>query len=188
MGLWDTIRGTSPTPRNNLDALFGIANAAITLETTIGMKPTGVGAVCFRAADGAAFAQTRAEVVSLLDADADGPPIESSTDKFGFTWLISRQDDVTLLGTDLHAINSSLEDQGFGPSLLCSMVAFSTVAGEKVALVYLYKRGTFYPFAPLGGDKRDNLLEIQVRNALQGELHVEPEMSRWLALWGAPGL
>lgn len=188
MGFWDTIRGTSPPPANNLDALFGIANAAITLETTIGMKPTGLAAVCFRAADGAAFAQTRADVVSLLDSDTDGPPIESSTDEFGFSWLISHQADVTLLGTDLHAINSALEEQGFGPSLLCSTVTFATAAGAKVALVYLYKRGTFYPFAPLAGQKRDNLLEIQVRDALAGELRVEPDMSRWMALWGAPGL
>ncbi|MDX6255798.1 MAG: hypothetical protein QOJ11_2132, partial [Frankiales bacterium] len=32
-----------------------------------------------------------------------------------------------------------------------------------MALVYLYKRGTFYPFAPLPGEKRDNALELQLR-------------------------
>ena len=188
MGFWNTIRGTNPPPANNLDALFGLSNAAITLETALGITPTGVGAVCFRAADGAAFAQTRADVVTLLDSDADGPPLESSTDSFGFSWLISRQDDVSLIGTDLHAINTSLEEQGFGPSLLCSTAVFATSAGSKVALVYLYKRGTFYPFAPLPGEKRDNLLEIQLRDALAGELRIEPDTSRWLALWGAPGL
>ena len=49
-------------------------------------------------------------------------------------------------------------------------------------------RGTFYPFAPTGPQKRDNLLEIQVRDALAGELPIEQELQRWLAVWGAPGL
>jgi hypothetical protein len=55
-------------------------------------------------------------------------------------------------------------------------------------MVYLYKRGTFYPFAPVAADDRDNVLELQVRDALKGELPVESELTRWFAVWGAPGL
>ncbi len=57
-------------------------------------------------------------------------------------------------------------------------------------MVYLYKRGTFYPFAPAAGDaqQRDNVLELRVRDLLAGELPVEAEMTRWFAVWGAPGL
>jgi hypothetical protein len=36
--------------------------------------------------------------------------------------------------------------------------------------------------------RRDNLLEIQVRDLLKDDLRVEPETSRWFAVWGAPGL
>jgi hypothetical protein len=54
--------------------------------------------------------------------------------------------------------------------------------------VYLYKKGTFYPFAPAGPQRRDTLLELQVRDTLGAELPIEPELSGWLALWGAPGL
>ncbi len=57
-----------------------------------------------------------------------------------------------------------------------------------MGLVYLYKKGTFYPFAPTGPQRRDNLLEISVRDTLQAELPIEPELSGWMALWGAPGL
>ena len=61
--------------------------------------------------------------------------------------------------------------------------------GRRVGLVYLYKQGTFYAFAPTGdGKTRDNLLEISVREQLQGELPMETDLSRWFALWGAPGL
>jgi len=85
-------------------------------------------------------------------------------------------------------VNTSLEAQGFGAGLLCSGVPFADATGRKVGLVYLYKQGTFYAFAPTGPQKRDNLLEIQVRDQLAAELPMEKELGRWLALWGAPGL
>jgi hypothetical protein len=192
MGLWSTITGRSKTVRPNLDSLFSLPSAAITLQTSIGFVPTGVGSVCYRAAEGAAFAQTQRDVVELLDNDED-PDVEQSTDDFGFTWLLARQspDDLAALVTDLHTVNTSLEAQGFGPSLLCSLVGFTDSGGRRLGLVYLYKQGTFYPFAPQpeqGPQRRDNLLEIQVRDLLAGDLPIEKQLNRWMPLWGAPGL
>ena len=87
---------------------------------------------------------------------------------------------------------------GFGPTLLCSLAAFVDPDGRRLGLVYRFKQGTFYPFAPAVGpgttldgaavQRRDNLLEIQVRDLLRSDLRVEPETSRWFAVWGAPGL
>lgn len=54
--------------------------------------------------------------------------------------------------------------------------------------MYLYKRGTFYPFAPAGEPRRDNALELQVRGVLERELPIEPELASWFPVWGAPGL
>ena len=56
----------------------------------------------------------------------------------------------------MHFVNSTLEDHGYGPQLLCSVFAFHPAStagghgGDDVYLVYLYKRGTFYPFVPTG--------------------------------------
>ncbi|MGZ4453235.1 MAG: PspA-associated protein PspAB [Nocardioides sp.] len=189
MGIWDALTGRTKPVKANLDALFGIPSAAITLQTALGFTPTGLGSVCYRAAEGAAFAQTQDEIVELLDND-DDPDVERSTDEFGFTWLLARQqpDDVSALVTDLHTVNTSLEEQGFGSGLLCSLVGFTDAAGRRLALVYLYKQGTFYPFVPKEGRIRDSLLEIQVRDVLAGELPVERDLSRWMPVWGAPGL
>lgn len=191
MGFWDVVTGRSKPKQANLDVLFSVPSAAITLQTELGLAPTGAGSVCYRAAAGPAFQQTQEEVVELLDADPAAPPVEVTRDEFGFTWLLNRHDpdDVAGLVTDLHAVNTSLEAQGFGPGLLCSLVPFADRAGRTVGLVYLYKQATFYPFAPKPGERtRDNLLEIQVRDTLAGELPVEQDLSRWLAVWGAPGL
>ena len=188
MGFLDAIRGRrNPTPAN-LDALFQLPDAAITLQTAAGFTPTGDGAVCYRAADGAAAVQALADIAELLNADADGPDVEKTVDSFGFTWLVTHQDDMSLLCTDLHAINTTLELQGFGSSMLCSLAPFADQAGRKVGLVYLYKQGTFYPFAPTGPQTRDNLLELQIRDQLAAELAMEKDLGRWMALWGAPTL
>jgi hypothetical protein len=191
MGLWDAVRGRKPATRPNLDSLFLVPSAAVTLQTGIGLLATGNGSVCFRAAEGAAFRQTQSEVVDLLNADPDAPDVQASTDDFGFTWLTVGRDDVTDVPgicTDLHAVNTALEEQGFGSGLLCTLVPFADDGGRRVGLVYLYGRGTFYPFAPSGPQQRDNLLEIQVRDALAAELPIEKDLQRWLAVWGAPGL
>ena len=77
---------------------------------------------------------------------------------------------------------------GFGPQLLVSQVSFRGPADQVLALVYLYKRGTFYPFAPTGDQQRDNVLELQVRDLLAHEWPLEPDLGRWFAIWSAPGL
>jgi hypothetical protein len=146
--------------------------------------------VCFRAADGPAYQQTQDDVVALIKDDPDKPDVAVSRDDFGFTWLVVTRapDDVGGVCTDLHAVNTSLEEQGFGGGLLCSVVPFADRTARKVGLVYLYKQGTFYGFAPTGPRTRDNLLEYQLRDELGAELPMEPDPQRWLALWGAPGL
>ncbi len=191
MGLWDVITGRSRPKPPQLDALFAVPTAAITLETSLGLRPTGTGSVCYRAATGNAFQQVQSEVVELLNADPDAPDVETSRDEYGFTWLVVRRDAGDPEGpvADLHAVNSSLEEHGFGPGLLCTLIPFAGADGRRVGLVYLYKQGTFYPFVPVPGEqRRDNLFEIQLRDLLAGELPMEQDMSRWLALWGAPGM
>jgi hypothetical protein len=189
VGLLDKVFGRTPPVRPQLDQFFAVPDAAVTLEASLGLRPTGMGSVSFRAVEGAASTTVTDDVQALLDAD-DGPAVERSVDSFGFTWLLVRHDadDLPGLVTDLHAINGTLQDNGFGSSLLCSLVSFAGDDGRKLALVYLYKRGTFYPFAPLGDQKRDNALELQVRSALGDDLKIEPDLSRWFPVWGAPGL
>jgi hypothetical protein len=189
VGFLDTLLGrTKPAPPN-LDNLFGLPGAAVTLEAATDFKPTGTGSVCFRATEGRAFSDIEKDVNELLSMDKE-QSVEVSKDSYGFTWLVCRHaaDDPAGLVTNLHAVNSSLEQGGFGPQLLCTIMAFRDSGGRSLGLVYLYKRGTFYPFAPAGGERRDNGLELQIRGVLGDDLKVEPDLSRWFPVWGAPGL
>ena len=215
---------TAPAPAT-LDALFALPGAALTLQAATGLRPTGLAAVAYREAEGAAAAGVRRDVTALLAA-TNGPQVEPSVDSFGYTWLLLRSPgvsgaavavpeagtrlddgaavDVSGLVTDLHAVNSSLVDAGFGPTLLCSTLGFVDPDGRHLGLVYLFKRGTFYPFAPgpsgptgatatgmkgaASGQTRDSAYELQVRAALGVDLPVEPDLARWFPLWGAPAL
>ncbi|MFG2548624.1 hypothetical protein ACGFWF_01565 [Streptomyces sp. NPDC048581] len=195
MGLLDILLGRTKPVAPDLDQLFGLPSAAVTLEAAAGFRPTGNGAVCFAAVEGAAFEQTHREVQALLDADAerDGRPVELARDRYGYSWLVSRRtpDQLPELVNDLHAVNSAMEVNGFGPQLLCSLAGFEDERqGSRLALVYLYKRGTFYPFAPLPGtaERRDNPLELRVKAALANDLRIEQDLNRWFPVWGAPGL
>ncbi|MDT0408249.1 MULTISPECIES: PspA-associated protein PspAB [Streptomyces] len=194
MGFLDALLGRSKPVRPDLDQLFAVPSTALTLQAATGFRPTGQGSVCFAAAEGASFARVRDDVRALLDADTErgGVPVEFSRDAYGYTWLLATQppEDLSGLVTDLHAVNTLLEEGGFGPQLLCSLLAFQDEHGRALGLVYLYKRGSFYPFAPLPGEreKRDNQLELEVRAALGADLRVEEDLSRWFPVWGAPGL
>lgn len=194
MGFFDNVLGRKKAVQPDLDQLFQLPAAAITLQASLDFVPTGTGSVAFRAPEGKAFADVQAEIQALLDAGG-GPKVESVRDSFGYTWLVVRRDpsDVAGLVTDLHAINATLKDTGFGPTLLCSLVAFRNPAGQVLGMVYLFKQGTFYPFAPSPGATveqpgRDNILELQVRDTVGSDLAFEDTLARWFAVWGAPGL
>lgn len=186
MGLFDALRGRSTPPPADLDVLFAVPQAVLSLEVQ-GYTATGIGAVCYRDAEGSADDAAVAEARELVSLDSTAQ-VATTTDSYGFTWVtVTRSGDVPGLVTDLHAVNSNLVDAGFSSALLCSIVGLRTPAGAPLLLVYLFKQGTFYPFAPQDGQRRDNPTELAVRGVIADDVQVEADLSRWLALWGAPG-
>jgi hypothetical protein len=191
MGFLDGLLGHRKPASPDLDRLFTLPAASFTLAAALGFEPTGEGAVAFRAVEGLAFDDLQDELRAILGIEG-GAPVRAVADSFGYQWLVRRTapPDVGSLVTELHAVNTTLAEHGFGPTLLCTTVMFVRPDGQRLAMVYLYKQGTFYPFAALAGhdQRRDQLLEIQVRDALVSDLPVEPEPGRWFALWDAPGV
>jgi hypothetical protein len=185
----DALLGRSRPKQPQLDALFGVTAAAVTLEVSAGLRPTGKAAVCFKPASGEGFAVASEELRGLLDLAVKeaGSTLDVQDDRYGYRWVVLGDPDPEDLVTSVHLVNSTLEQHGFGPQLLCSVFAFADAGGgRRCHLVYLYKRGTFYPFAPRDGEHRDNELELQVRGTLGGDLPIEPDLARWFALWGIP--
>lgn len=187
MKILDSILGRTKPKQANLDALFALPTAAVTLESEVGLKPSGRAAVCFKPASGQVFADMRKELEELLQMSAkqSGTELAEQDDTYGYHWVTLRDPELEDLVGAVHLVNSSLEDRGFGPQLLCSVFGFGVEEGSAL-LVYLYKRGTFYPFAPVTVERRDSELELRLRSVLDNDLPIDPELNRWFPLWGVP--
>jgi hypothetical protein len=192
MGFLDALLGRSKPAQANLDKLFGLPGARITLEAAEGLVPTGKAGVCFKPASGQAFAATEQEFTQLLNlGDESGAHMDESGDEYGYRWVVIACDDFEALVTRVHITNSTLQDNGYGPQLLCSVFGFrpkqeAPTAPATTFLVYLYKRGTFYPFVPAGKERRDNEAELRLKNELGDDLAIEPDLSRWFPIWSLP--
>jgi hypothetical protein len=186
----DTLLGRTKPKKANLDALFAVPGAAITLEASMGLTSAGAAAVCFKPATAYDFASTCQEITELLELSGKdtGSEVTQTEDSYGYHWVVVRDPDVGDLVTSVHMVNSSLAERGFENQLLASVFAFRDSAGAVAYLVYLFKRGTFYPFvpAPGGGERRDNQKELQIQGALKGEVPLEDDLTRWFPIWGIP--
>jgi hypothetical protein len=152
MGLLDSIMGRTKPVRANLDALFALPAAAITLQVTSGLVPTGRAGVCFKPPSGQPFADMQAELEQLLatpddpgspaptagTAPAATPPATTPAvrhvgDKFGYRWIIVEAGAVDDLVTRVHMVHSSLQDAGWSTQLLCSVFGFAPGSDQEAA-------------------------------------------------------
>ena len=196
MGFLDALLGRSKPVQANLDHLFGLPAARITLEACEALQPTGQAGVCFKPATGQGLDAAEAELRSLLQLDdpIDGESVTNTeladkADEFGYRWIVLTSTDFDTLVTRVHLVNSTLEDHGYGPQLLCSVFGFVDAKHPGTAttfLVYLFKRGTFYPFVPTGNERRDNEVEMRLKNELADDLSVEKDLDRWFPIWSLP--
>lgn len=188
MGLLDTILGRTKAKQPDLDRLFALPSTAISLEAGAGLRPAGAAAAALKPASGRSFAEVQTELDDLvaLAAKEAASQVSRVEDSYGYQWIVVRDPDLDDLVTTVHLVNSTLADRGFGPQLLASVFAFTGELGQTVHLVYLYKRGSFYPFAPTGEERRDNVTELRVRDAIAGDLPVEDDLTRWFPIWGVP--
>jgi hypothetical protein len=223
MGLLDTLLGRTKPVQSNLDALFALPSASITLQSAAGMTCSGHAGVCFKPPSGQGFEEMQAEVVKLLSMD-DAAGLSKTEDSFGYHWLVVEDADIEALVTQIHLVNSSLSDAGWGPQLLCSVFGIAdlpgpspspdatagvgatsdtatvseadlmpestvgpgTVIPSSAYLVYLFKRGTFYPFVPEGHEKRNIEEELKLKSLVGGDLVIETDLDRWFPLWDLP--
>lgn len=218
MGLLNTILGRTKPVQSDLDALFALPSASITLQSATDLSCSGHAGVCFKPPSGQGFEDMQAEVVKLLEMDGS-EGLKKTEDAYGYHWLVVENADIEALVTQIHMVNSSLADAGWGPQLLCSVFGIAHLPGsdpgsgpdpspgsdaatmdpmpEPTAgpgrvlpstayLVYLFKRGTFYPFVPSGHEQRDTEQELRLKSLVADDLTVEPDLDRWFPLWDLP--
>lgn len=200
MGLFDALLGKSKPAQPDLGHLFALSSAVVSLEATEGLVSTLRAGVCFKTIDAQSFAAARDEITGLLTLEDgsnaaatkdSGVTIRETTDKYNYSWIVLQGVDFDTLVTRTHFVNSTLDDHGFGPQLLCSVFGFRQSAATtkdeaSIYLVYLFKQGTFYPFVPGDGERRNNEIELRIKTELGDELPIEPQLDRWFPLWDLP--
>ncbi len=188
MGLLDTLLGKKKLKSANLDRLFALSTARVTLEAELGLRPAGAGAVIFKPLSAGEFVRVENEIQALLEVIArdSGSDVRRQEDTYGYTWLIVRDPDFEDLVTGTHLVSSELQARGFGEQLLAAIFRFDG-GKHPVYLLYSYKRATFWPFVPTGEDqKRDNAEELRLKTELEKELPMEDDLSRWFGLFDSP--
>ena len=202
MGLLNTIMGRTKPVQANLDSLFGLPSASITLQSAAGMTLSGRAGVCYKPPTGQGFGDMQAEVMKLLDMEGDCT-LRTAEDSYGYHWVVVENPDIEALVTEIHLINSSLSDSGWGPQLLCSVFGVASLPGGADSdataapgpttvlastgfLVYLFKRGTFYPFWPDGKEHRNIEQELKLKSLVANDLSLETDLDRWFPLWDLP--
>jgi hypothetical protein len=188
VGLFDTLLGRTKPVKANLDALFALPTAALTLQSAGGLVSSGHAGVCWKPPAGQGAQDLQSEVGQLV-----GEGFTQSQDSFGYGWLLLAEPELDDLVTKAHMANTTLTEAGWGAQLLCSVFGFVPEPGAAAdarpfSLVYLYKRGTFYPFAPLDNakERRDTELELRIRTMLGDDLPVEADLTRWFPMWDLP--
>jgi hypothetical protein len=188
LGLTNILFGRKRLQGAKLDRLFAVTTAQITLQTELGLRPTGVAAVVAKPLSAGEFARVEREIDELVGivAESAGTRVRRRQDSFGYQWLVLNDRDFEDLITAVHLVASELAGRGFGGQLLAALFAFEG-RERPTYLIYGFKRGTFWPFVPTGeGQERDNAEELRLRNELEGELPIEQDLTRWLGLFDAP--
>jgi hypothetical protein len=182
--------GRTRLKKANMDDLFALPTAQITLEADVGWKPAGRAGVCLKPVTSGTFAQVEAELRELVEIAARdiGSVVDISTDEYGYRWLVLEDPDFEDLVTRVHLAGRELEEQGYGAQLLSAVFRFRRSSAQSTPgyVIYNYKRGNFYPFCPTGDKERDNSAELRVSALMEEELPMEKELERWFPVWDCP--
>jgi hypothetical protein len=201
MGFLDTIlgRGSKAAKQVRPDRLFALTTASLDLQVSQGIVTTGEAAIVFQPLATGDFQQIAADVEAVLRGTGEetGTTVERRDDDFGYRWMVLKDPDVDDQVIGVNAVMEALQAGGYADRVLCAVFAFReagpdaeapATTGRPLHLIYLAKRGSWYPFSPMPGQakERDRERELQLRAVLEPLMPLEPEMDRWYPLWGAP--
>ena len=170
------------------DAILAIAVAEPSMSTALQIFPTGKAGLTYKPVDGEAFQELEHEVRGLLHSGQQntGTRYTLETDEYGYRWVLLGDEQFEDLAMGLYVVGQSFSERRARDLLLAAVFPF-TYQGQEVHWIFTFKRGTFYPFAPIPEtQRRNNELEMELAAKVAEHLPVEKRLDQWYALWGAP--
>src|SRR3954454_21050386 len=124
------------------DRIFAMTTANITLDTSVGIKARSKAGIVFQQLGTADFKQVLKDTEELLHGAAEdtGTQVTSSTDEFGYGWVVLSDPDFDDLVTSINVVATELQAGGYGDRLLAAVFAFDE-DGRPLYFIYNFKRG-----------------------------------------------
>ena len=189
MGLLDVITGRRKLKAPAPDRLVALTTAYVTFETELEIRSRGSAGIVFQplaTGDFQSIVTDMQEVVGGIGGET-GTTLETHDDSYGYRWMVLRDPDLEDLVVGVNAVSDALAVGGYQDRVLCAVFAFADAQGKPLYFIYNYKRGSWYPFVPAGGEQqRSTERELQVKAQVGSGLPIEPELERWFPLWGIP--
>ena len=181
-----TLLGTTSLPKANLEKLFAISAASITMQSEFDQKPSPTAGICFKPVESSQFDAAKTEIEELLafSSRETGSKARLLTDEYHFTWVILEDPDFDDLVAGIHLVSQTFIEKGLGDYLLCAIFRFGDQ--NLVYWIYNFKQGRYYPFIPAFGKTRDSAAEFRIRSVMERELPIEKDVGKWYPLWGIP--
>src|SRR3954469_23631381 len=163
MGFLDALLGKRKLKAPAPDRLFALTTAYVDLETAQGITTRGTAAIVFQPLDTGDFQQIVSDMQEVVGGvgGETGTTLETRDDDFGYRWMVLRDPDLEDLVVGVNAVSDALAVGGYPDRVLCAVFAFQDAQRRPIYFIYNYKRGSWYPFVPAGGQQqRSNEREL----------------------------
>jgi hypothetical protein len=176
--------------KTDSDVLFSLSSAYLTIESKMGLKNSGRGALSLKSISGMYFNEMKDDIKRFLDISKTDFELtyRTVTDSYGYLWVILEGKRMEDLLAGISAIGDTVDEKGFSNQLLAAIFEFTDDGNRKEYLVYNYKRNRFYPFVPLDNGKksRNTEEEMKIMATIGDEVPLERDMTLWYPLWDLP--
>jgi hypothetical protein len=176
--------------KTDSDVLFSLSSAYLTIESKMGLKNSGRGALSLKSISGMYFNEMKDDIKRFLDISKTDFELtyRTVTDSYGYLWVILEGKRMEDLLAGISAVGDTVDEKGFSNQLLAAIFEFTDNRNRKEYLIYNYKRNRFYPFVPLDNGKksRNTEEEMKIMATIGDEVPLERDMTLWYPLWDLP--
>ena len=199
VGFLDALLGRTKPAQPNLDKLFGLPGARITLEAVRGARPDRQGRGLLQAGGRPGVRRGRAgdhrRCSNARTTTPDAQDAAEQSDEFGYRWIVARRRRLRHArhpGARRRTRRSRTTATARSCSARCSASRRRPPTDGAATDRRRSTSSTSTSAAPstrssrLAREHRDNEAELRLKNELGEDLAIEPDLDRWFPLWGLP--
>lgn len=164
--------------------LIALSRVSLAVETNMNYEPCEVGGLAFSDIDDQEFEKALNEVKGVIKSNDDTEDADlDMKDIHGTQWIVVNDESIESLAANLQFGASAMESVEYSSRLLAAVLPFKNDENDYIYVIYSFRRGSFYPFAPQGLDERDSKIERRLSTIIEDEIDVEDDRSYWYPLW-----